>query len=90
MDFNNNLLQVNTLGTSHDTALIKLIHEGHSLVESFIKFGSAYNSRKSANAHLSRSSGINLPTDIIQLVYGFMQLSELSLLVPFPLNISPT
>lgn len=58
MDFNNNLLQVNTLGTSHDTALIKLIHEGYSLVESFIKFGSAYNSRKSTHAHLSSSSGM--------------------------------
>lgn len=71
MYFNNNLLQVNTLGTSHDTALIKLIHEGHSLVESFITFGSAYNSRKSADAHLCSSSALSLPTDVIQLVYGF-------------------
>lgn len=68
MDFNNNLLQVNTLGSIHDTALIRLIHEGYSLVESCIKFGSAYNSRKSAHVHLSSSSGINLPTDIIQMV----------------------
>lgn len=68
MDFNNNLLQVNTLGSSHDTALIKLIHEGYSLVESCIKFGCAYNSRKNAHVHLSSSSGINLPTDTIQLV----------------------
>lgn len=89
MDFNNNLLQVNTLGTSHDAALIKLIHEGHSLVESFIKFGCAYHSRKSARAHLASSCGMSLPTHIIQLVSGFMQLfdfflSELNLLVAFP------
>lgn len=74
MDFSNIIIQVNTLSTSHDTALIKLIHEGHSLVESFNKFGSAYNSRKNAHAHLPSRSGISLPTNIIQLVYGFTQL----------------
>lgn len=46
MDFNNYHPQVNTLSSTHNTALIKLIHEGHSLVESFIKFGSAYNKKK--------------------------------------------
>lgn len=71
MDFNNHLLQVNTLGTCHDTALIKLIHEGHSLLGSFIKFDSADNSRKSADAHLASSSGMSLPTDVIQLVCRF-------------------
>lgn len=49
MDFNNHHPQVNTLSSTHNTALIKLIHEGHSLVESFIKFGSAYNKKKKKN-----------------------------------------
>lgn len=74
MDFNNHLPQVNALGTCHDIALIKLIHEGHSLLGSFIKFDSADNSRKSADAHLASSSGMSLPTDVIQLVCRFMQL----------------
>lgn len=47
MDFNSNHPQVNTLSSTHNIALIKLIDEGHSLVESFIKFGSAYNKKKS-------------------------------------------
>lgn len=46
MDFNNYHPQVNTLSSTHNTALIKLIHEGHSSVESSIKFGSAYNKKK--------------------------------------------
>lgn len=41
MDFNNHP-QVNTLSSTHNTALIKLIHEGHSLVESFAKLRKAY------------------------------------------------
>ena len=46
MNFNNHHPQVNTLSSTHNTAFIKLIHEGHSSVESFIKFGSDYNKKK--------------------------------------------
>lgn len=46
MDFSNYHPQVNTWSSTHNIALIKLIHEGHSLVESFIKFGSAYDKKK--------------------------------------------
>lgn len=83
MDFNNHLPQVNALGTSRDTALIKLIHEGHSLLGSFIKSDSADNSRKSADAHLASSSGMSLPTDAIQLVSRFMQLFLLTESISF-------
>lgn len=70
MDFSNYHPQVNTWSSTHNIALIKLIHEGHSLVESFIKFGSAYDKKK-LYVHLY-SNSINLPIDIIQFAQGFM------------------
>lgn len=70
MDFNSNHPQVNTLSSTHNIALIKLIDEGHSLVESFIKFCSAY-IKKKVCVHLY-SDSINLFADIIQFAHGFM------------------
>ena len=69
MNFNNHHPQVNTLSSTHNTALIKLIHEGHSSVESFIKFGSAYNKKKKRTVY---RNSINLPVDIIQSAHGFI------------------
>ena len=75
MDFNNHHPQVNTSSSTRNIALIKLIHEGHSLVESFIKFGSAYNNNKKKKGtvcvHLY-SNSINLPIDIIQFAHRFI------------------
>lgn len=73
MDFNNHHPQANTLSSTHNTALIKLIHEGHSLVESFIKFGSAYNKKKKNQQERTvYRNSINLPVDIIQSAHGFI------------------
>lgn len=58
MDFNNNHRQVSTLSSTHNIALIQLTHEGHCLVESFIKFDSVYNNsnnKKRNCVHLYRT-----------------------------------